>query len=135
MCLQPDMQGIGGRSRLLLPNDLALRGIEVLDFPLNGIEPAEELDRLPGNLALVTDPQLMEFASRMGHAHGFADPQLEERLVMNVRHIDARDIRCNGATLKCHFRDSNGVQEWGIFRVFATAFFTVVWRILGAGLA
>ncbi len=42
-------------------------------------------------------------------------------LSVTFRHNGARDFRRNGTTENGHFKDSNGAQEWGILRCFASA--------------
>lgn len=49
--------------------------------------------------------------------------------LVTFRHYGASDFRRNGATLNCHFRDSNWGKGCVIFAVFATVFFTC-WAVI-----
>ena len=74
----------GPRLRSLLAYSQSRLGVQVADLVLHLVEPAEQLQRLLRDLALVVGPQVVELASWVRQAAGFGDAGLEERLVAAV---------------------------------------------------
>ena len=67
---------------------MALVGVTVLDLTLEVVQPADDLQRLVSDRALVIGPQLVELTPRVRHAAYLGHAHLEAGLVARevVRH-------------------------------------------------
>ena len=77
---------------MLLPNALALIGVQLLDLALDVVDLGELLQREPGNLGFVGRMQVKEFAPRMRQA---ADPErVNDFATPSVMNLLCRAVDC-----------------------------------------
>jgi len=99
VCHQPSMQQVGRRPRLQPSDVKSFVDGQVLDLALDVVQRSDQLQGLLGQRATVVGPQLMELASRIGHATGLRDASRHGLLVSRVIVTDQRAAPAAAAVL------------------------------------